>query len=330
MKQKPRQTMPNGFVVVVVLCMIMMLTVLLLGFNSRCRGSLYAADGFRRSEQALNCAIAGVNIAIAAIKSTDDVCADSKLSKLFSAETVFPVGQGHCKVAVCEENGRLNVNLLKDTNGQLDRTRIDQFLRLIDLLNEQSTVDSHIGYGLVPSIIDWTDSDDEITRLPFVKYENAGAESAYYSSLNTPYQCRNKPLETVDELLLVKGITQQVYSRISDYITVSSDGKININCTPKLVIESLSEKIDPALAEIIIKRRKIKPFESIIELQDVPGMTDSIYYEIHETITVSPADRYYHITSEGSSENASHTTVAIVHRDTKSKTINVLMYKEIE
>ncbi len=82
------------------------------------------------------------------------------------------------------KTGKLNVNLLKDKDGKPNRARIDQLLRLIDLLNRQEPGLSHIGYGFVPAIIDWTDTDDEVVCLPFVKNENLGAESDYYAGLN--------------------------------------------------------------------------------------------------------------------------------------------------
>ncbi len=49
------------------------------------------------------------------------------------------------------------------------------------------------------AILDWLDEDEE-SRL-------YGAELDYYSSLPTPYEPANGPLQTVDELLLVKGVT---------------------------------------------------------------------------------------------------------------------------
>ena len=48
-------------------------------------------------------------------------------------------------------------------------------------------------------IVDWVDADS----TPGAN----GAESDYYSSLPEPYQCKNAPLETVEELLLVKNVT---------------------------------------------------------------------------------------------------------------------------
>jgi len=319
----------KGFVVVVVLCVVIMLTVLLLGFNHKSRANLRTIDEFRKSAEALNCARAGLNVAISAIKAAGDIYTNKKLQNLLSGENMFPVGNGDCLITVTEENGKLNVNLLKDKNGRLNRTRIDQLLRLIDLLNREHRGDSHIGYGLVPSIIDWTDSDDQVTCLPFIKHENLGAESDYYADLNPPYQSRNNSLNTTEELLLVKGVTPQVFDRIREYVTVKGDGKVNINCASKLVIESLSERMDPALAKMIVDRRKIKPFGSITELQDVPGMIDSIYYKIKETATVGPTEQYYHVTSQGNVDRMSRIVAAILRRNMKTKNIDMILYKEL-
>jgi len=119
----------NGFVVVVVLCMIMLLSVLLLGFNYKSRANLNVVDGVRKSEQALNCARAGLNIAIAIIRDTNDIHTNKTLIDLLSGEKTFAVGDGECSITITEENSRLNVNLLKDKNGKLDRTRTEQLLR---------------------------------------------------------------------------------------------------------------------------------------------------------------------------------------------------------
>lgn len=52
------------------------------------------------------------------------------------------------------------------------------------------------------AILDWIDSDDEPREF--------GAEIDYYSGLDPPYAPRNGPLHTVDELLLVRGVTPEL------------------------------------------------------------------------------------------------------------------------
>jgi type II secretory pathway component PulK len=55
---------------------------------------------------------------------------------------------------------------------------------------------------LAASIVDWRDPDSNVTP--------GGAESDYYMLLKDPYQCKNAPFETIDELFLVMGAARQV------------------------------------------------------------------------------------------------------------------------
>lgn len=55
---------------------------------------------------------------------------------------------------------------------------------------------------LAASIIDWRDEDSEIST--------GGAEDEYYLLLSDAYSCKNSPLETVGEILLIKGASEQL------------------------------------------------------------------------------------------------------------------------
>jgi DNA uptake protein ComE-like DNA-binding protein len=52
------------------------------------------------------------------------------------------------------------------------------------------------------AILDWMDTDEESREY--------GCESEYYQTLEPPYYCKNGPLDTVEELLLVRGVTPQL------------------------------------------------------------------------------------------------------------------------
>lgn len=56
---------------------------------------------------------------------------------------------------------------------------------------------------IADAILDWIDEDDEIREY--------GAEVDYYSSLDPPYAPKNGPLESVEELLLVRDVTAQLF-----------------------------------------------------------------------------------------------------------------------
>jgi len=330
MRANRTRTRREGFVVIVVLCMVITLSVLLLAFSQESRANLYAVEDFRKSAQALNCARAGLNIAIAAGRDFGNTHVDKSLQPLFSGENAIALDQGQCLITVSPESGKLNVNLLKEANGKINRALIEHLLRLIDALNRDGAGESPIDYSIAPSIIDWIDSDDQITSLPFVKHKNLGAESDYYSRLSPSYRCRNAPVETIDELLAVKGFSPEVLERLRDCLTVYGDGKININAASEFMLASLSEKMDRALAQVIIERRRFEPFEAVAQLRDLPGMTDSLYNAISRTLTVDPTDRYYTVTSRGDVDRLGRTVTATLRMNEKTKSVQVILYKELK
>ena len=80
-----------------------------------------------------------------------------------------------------DEECRLNVNTAP----------AEQFTNLVNMTPD-----------VIAAIMDWRDADNDVTP--------GGAESDYYMSLQPPYLPRNGPLQTVRELLMVRGITSDL------------------------------------------------------------------------------------------------------------------------
>ena len=57
-------------------------------------------------------------------------------------------------------------------------------------------------YEVADAIIDWRDANTTVSE--------SGAEDEYYQMLPQPYRAKNAPFETVEELLLVRGITPEL------------------------------------------------------------------------------------------------------------------------
>lgn len=125
---------------------------------------------------------------------------DPDLSRRAAFSVVAPAlnGQGEydgIRYGLQNEAGRLNINLLSLADEYGEEAGRELLLAFPGMTEE--TADA---------ILDWLDEDDE--ARPF------GAESEYYLSLNPPYAPRNGPLETVEELLLVRGVTaEQLFGR---------------------------------------------------------------------------------------------------------------------
>src|SRR4029077_15092314 len=82
---------------------------------------------------------------------------------------------------VDDEEGRLNVNYAS--------------------LESLSKIE-YMTPDIAAAIIDWRDEDNQVTP--------GGAEAEYYASLQPPYLPRNGPIQTIRELLMVRGITREL------------------------------------------------------------------------------------------------------------------------
>jgi len=64
-------------------------------------------------------------------------------------------------------------------------------------------VDPSDSVPVVGAILDWIDPDD--------REHIEGAENDYYHGLNPPYDAKNGPIDDISELLMIRGITQEMY-----------------------------------------------------------------------------------------------------------------------
>jgi general secretion pathway protein K len=128
-------------------------------------------------------------------------------------------------------------------------------------------------------ILDWRDADSE-------RRAN-GAEDDDYLGLPNPYPCKDAPFDTVEEVLLVQGMTEQifygdstlaymkdepydgnaVYLGLKNYLTVFGRGKVNVNTAELVTLEAIPG-VDEDLARYIISKREKQPegFKNISEV----------------------------------------------------------------
>lgn len=133
---------------------------------------------------------------------------------------------------LADEERRLNVN----------KAPLEVLERMLEEVAGLGSLDSR---PLAAAIVDWRDEDDSP--------EKYGAEASYYKTLNPPYACRDAPFQLIEELMLVKGMTPEIYRQTSPHLTVFGTGAVNINTTTAPVLVCLG--LDEGLAEDIIRFR---------------------------------------------------------------------------
>ncbi len=176
------------------------------------------------------------------------------------------------RTAIADEYGKINLNaLLLYNNGVKERNEpLIEALRQFFLLRDSS------GFDPVDAIIDWLDYGDMDAQEP------DGAENDYYTRLENPYPCKNGPMDTIEELLLIKGITPEIYFGnanqdqlpLSEYLTVHGDwrGRVNVNTAHEDVIAAIiaghTGNLDVMIAEQIYDEARQAPFEEVGQLRN--------------------------------------------------------------
>lgn len=286
----------RGIVLIVCIWVLMALSLLAVGFAYRVRLN-YKATSYQAREQELRyLARAAVTQAILALE------ADANEFDAFTEEWHLPL------------QGRPN-EWLKDLNVQYCRgpsvhcTVVDE-----DGKENVNTADGAtlaalgIDAEVVSAILDWRDADDEVTWP-------GGSESDYYLCREPRYKCKNKPFELLQELLLVKGVSAELFQGedtngngkldegedlngdremqlgLCELLTVHGDGLVNLNTVSAQVLVAVSG-IDADAAQALTTYRNGNDGEvgtvddvvlkSLDDLQSVPGLSEFAYLRLRE------------------------------------------------
>ncbi|HOP62696.1 MAG TPA: general secretion pathway protein GspK [Spirochaetota bacterium] len=107
----------------------------------------------------------------------------------------IPVEGYSLKIEIHDENSKINVSAL--ANDKVEKTPYYGILQRL-LMNMGLSLD------IADALVDWVDPDD--VRFPY------GAESSgYYYNLIPSYSAKNGQLDSIAEIMLVKGITPEIY-----------------------------------------------------------------------------------------------------------------------
>lgn len=178
----------------------------------------------------------------------------------------FDFAGGSGVVEVAPENAKLNVN-------QASAEQLAALFQTLGLAANESA-------QLAAAIVDWRTPQGSMAGSSF---------DSFYAGLPQPYAARHAPLEHLEELLPVRGMSREVFfgrmeqnlrgewqkwPPLGDLLTTETTwGAVNPNYAPDEVLRVLPGWND-ALAAAVVAARKAAPFRSLEELQAaVPGVS---------------------------------------------------------
>lgn len=263
----------GGVALVLVIWVLVVLVAIVGEFSYSMKTEINIVRNFKEEEEAYQLALAGVeaaklellsvkNNAIAYINENNVLALDDLRAFKDDDEEEEPVrngtlGNGSYEYTLDDEDSKLNINTVsRDT---------------LKNLFSDSGVDSSDVDTIVDSIIDWRDKNEE--------HHLNGAEEDYYRSLDTPYSCKDGPFDSIEELLLVKGMTREIlygskeegdeedneeesdeeevtYEGVDRYLTVYGSSIININTASEPLLDVI---LGPEAATNVISQRETGP-----------------------------------------------------------------------
>jgi general secretion pathway protein K len=182
------------------------------------------------------------------------------------ARTGIPVGKGKFDYVITDEEGRINLNYLESRLRVGGKSMREIFREILLATGVEEGEHPDI---IIDSILDWIDPDDE--------HRLNGAETQWYQQNYTemgfsqPYSAKNQTLDTIDELLMIRGMSPAIlygsnsiytekyndenepnYAGILPYVTVYGyHRRINEGTTPPLLLRI----IDPDNAQERLETR---------------------------------------------------------------------------
>ena len=304
---------PGGFALLSVLMIVSALSVLVMTHTRESLINLRMMRNFSDAKRAHYWAYGAYNLAISILQK-DNNNYDGPGDIWYGELPPIPVENAIVSISIEDEKSRFNISYLVNQFGIEDKRRRAMLTRIFDQLG--------LDEDLIAGMVDWQDKDE----IPV----SGGAESSYYMSLLPPYQVPNERFKSPGEVLLVKGMgrkeyflppsarevhTEEGFSALRDYITVYGDGRININTAPIIVLMCLSEDMSKSIAEDIVSYREENAFKSIEELKNVESVTDVLYDEIKDLITVK--SNVFRVTCTGIINGITETIEAVLFRQSR-------------
>lgn len=198
------------------------------------------------------------------------------LSQWAMGQPFEPLNEGFMRTTLSDEYGKINLNaLLEPSQGGEPQEREELVTAVREFFAMRDSGEGASPEAIVDALLDWLDYNDNDDE------RSEGAESDYYMGLENPYTCKNGPMDSIEELLLVKGITSKVYFGdpekeqlpLSEYFTVQGDwqGRVNVNTAREEVLAAMiagstGQPADTGLAQRIYEDARMQPFTDVSQL----------------------------------------------------------------
>jgi len=281
----------NGIALMIVLWVLVLLIALATEFAFSMKMEVNTTRNYKEDTESYYLAKAGINLAVAELlkkarfhsiheehgwimgkevpvpgvdsNPSDSATSDSATSDSTAGEeeealefdivnrTDIELESGTITYTIQDENGKISIN----SSSKLVLNKLLAYSGVKEKLKQDTISDS---------ILDWIDGDKN--------HRLNGAEDDYYRTQRPPYYAKNGKIETLGELLKIRGITEEIlygsteeseedkeYKGIAQFLTVYKYPSVNPNTASEEVLNII---YSPEQAAVILNNRTSKGYHS--------------------------------------------------------------------
>ncbi|MCH6572316.1 MAG: type II secretion system minor pseudopilin GspK [Proteobacteria bacterium] len=291
MKGKSSQ---KGVALLTALLLVALVTILTVNLQWDTRLDMRRSQNLFESDQALLYAL-GAEAWASEILQTDarDSVTDHTGEDWATPVPTLPIEGGAIRGFLEDMQGRFNLNNLVGRRGQVDEVALEQFERLLTVLE--------LDPALARITVDWLDRDLE-PGFP------SGAEDSFYTARIPPYRTANLAITSASELLAVGEMNAASYLILAPYVTALPNGTaLNVNTASAPVLRSLSDQISDTVAENLVGERGDQGFD------DLAAFADLVEPEILQSLELSSS--FFRLTADVSIGSTRFTLYSLLERN---------------
>lgn len=228
----------RGSILIIVLWWMVILSVMAIALYSAVRPRLEVAGRLRDRAAAHYAATSALYLAISLVHADATPGFDglgeawanneAALAEIKIGGGIYALGSGR-PLAEGPDKGEFRYGLDdEESRLNLNKAPFEALVRLFENTCDLPTMECE---KLAGAVVDWRDEDDDLSE--------SGAESVAYHELLNPYSPRNAEFQIPEELLLVKGVSPDLFHRVEPYVTVFGTGAVNINTASPTALSCL-------------------------------------------------------------------------------------------
>ena len=296
----------KGLALMIVLWVLILLTALATEFAFSMRTEVNTTRNFKEDVESYYLAKAGIQLAFAELlkkgrfhsmhpefgfitgvpltsetEAKDALQEQEEFSDFEIIERIdIPLGRGTVSYAITDENGKVNLN---------SATREI----LIKVLSASGMEIGEAQDIVADSILDWIDKDDD--------HRLNGAESDFYQNQYPSYAAKNDLFDSLDELLKVRGVTEDLLYGLSEEDTASGVQPAYIGLINFLTVQNINtfnpNTAEPDILPIYYSEEQIEQIVQAIEDKGFYDESLSSHFRIESTGRINGSPTQHTITA---------------------------------